>query len=227
MTQTHNRKPTMSNDIFVWIEHTDSQADSIAWEAMTAAATLAAGTGGAIRAIVAGSSTRALAEAALRHGAASVFAAEDASLAGFRLEAAGSLVAGLISAHAPAAFVAGASLRGLELSAWVAARCGAPLAADVTDLSVADGGIVALRPTLAGNVISKVTMPGPGTRIISVRKRLFPAAADSAAGTSPTAARRPGSRTRPRSRRPARTPPRSRPAPGPRKTPPRPTPATR
>ncbi len=173
----------MSNDIFVWIEHTDAQADAISWEAMTAAATLAAGTGGAVRAIVAGPGTRALAEAALRHGAASVYATEDASLAGFRLEAAGALIAGLISAHAPAAFVAGASLRGLELSAWVAARCGAPLAADVTDLSVANGAIIALRPTLAGNVVSKVTMPGPGTRVISVRKRLFPAAADSAAAS--------------------------------------------
>ena len=170
----------MTNDIFVWIEHTENQADSIAWEAMTAAAGLAAGTGGAVRAIVAGANTRALAEAALRRGAASVFAADDASLAGFRLEAAGALVAGLITAHAPAAFVAGASLRGLELSAWVAARCGAPLAADVTDLSVAKGAIIALRPTLAGNVVSKVTLPGPGTRVISVRKRLFPAAAETA-----------------------------------------------
>ena len=170
----------MSNDIFVWIEHTDAQADAISWEAMTAAATLAAGTGGAVRAIVAGPGTRALAEAALRHGAASVYATEDVSLAGFRLEAAGALVAGLITAHAPAALVAGASLRGLELSAWVAARCGAPLAADVTDLSVAKGAIIALRPTLAGNVVSKVTLPGPGTRVISVRKRLFPAAAETA-----------------------------------------------
>ncbi|MBK8835107.1 MAG: electron transfer flavoprotein subunit alpha/FixB family protein [Anaerolineae bacterium] len=170
----------MSNDIFVWIEHSENQADSIAWEAMTAADGLAAGTGGAVRAIVAGANTRALAEAALRRGAASVFAADDASLAGFRLEAAGALVAGLITAHTPAAFVAGASLRGLELSAWVAARCGAPLAADVTDLSVAKGAIIALRPTLAGNVVSKVTLPGPGTRVISVRKRLFPAAAETA-----------------------------------------------
>ncbi|HRA54151.1 MAG TPA: hypothetical protein PLQ83_10860 [Thermoflexales bacterium] len=90
----------MTNDIFVWIEHSENQADSIAWEAMTAAAGLAAGTGGAVRAIVAGANTRALAEAALRRGAASVFAADDASLAGFRLEAAGTLVAGLITAHA-------------------------------------------------------------------------------------------------------------------------------
>ena len=41
----------MSNDIFVWIEHTENQADSIAWEAMTAADGLAAGTGGAGRAL--------------------------------------------------------------------------------------------------------------------------------------------------------------------------------
>ena len=62
----------------------------------------------------------------------------------------------------------------------MAARCGAPLAADVTDLSVTNGAIIAQRPTLAGNVISKVTLPGPGTRVISVRKRLFPAAAEKA-----------------------------------------------
>ena len=166
----------MTNDIFVWIEHTANQADSISWEAMSAAAGLAAATNGAVRAIVAGSGARALAEAALRRGAASVFLADDASLASFRLEAYGAVVAGLVTAHQPAAFVAGASLRGLELSAWVAARCDAPLAADVTG-----GAIIATRPTLAGNVVARVTLPGPGARVISTRRRLFPAAVENTA----------------------------------------------
>ncbi|MBX7214693.1 MAG: electron transfer flavoprotein subunit alpha/FixB family protein [Thermoflexales bacterium] len=172
----------MSNDIFVWIEHTDNRADSIAWEALTAAGRLAAATGGAVRAIAAGSGVGALSAAAAQRGAATVYSADDASLASYRLEAHGALVAALVAQHAPAAVLAGASLRGLELTAWVAARCGAPLAADVTDLAVEGGAIVATRPTLAGNLVATVTLPGPGTRVLSVRRRIFPAAAEGAAG---------------------------------------------
>lgn len=171
----------MSNDILVWIEHTGGQPDSIAWEALSAAATLAAPMGGAVRAIVTGAGAHEVAEAAASRGAPSVLLADDASLADFRLDAHGAVVAAQVQARQPAALIVGASLRGLELAAWVSARCGAPLASDVTDLSVAGGAIVAQRPALAGNIVARVTMPGPGPRVITVRRRAFAAAPETAA----------------------------------------------
>lgn len=168
----------MSN-ILVWIEQTNGAGESIAWEAMTAARVLANGLGGSVVAAVLGNGVDALAQQAIQRGADSVIVANDATLQAFRLEAYAAVLSK--AAQGAAAVVMGASQRGLELSAAVAALLGVGLAADCVDVAVDGGKVVASRPGLVGNVMAKVTLTG--SCVISVRKRVFPAAEADAART--------------------------------------------
>ncbi len=62
----------------------------------------------------------------------------------------------------------------------MAAQLGAGLAADVTELDMENGAVVAQRPALVGNVMAKVTF-GAGNAVITTRKRVFaPLAVDGA-----------------------------------------------
>nr|MCW1970960.1 electron transfer flavoprotein subunit alpha/FixB family protein [Anaerolineae bacterium] len=167
------------NNIFVWIEQTNGAGENIAWEAMTAARVLANGLGGSVVAAVLGNGVDALAQQAIQRGADSVIVANDATLQAFRLEAYAAVLSK--AAQGAAAVVMGASQRGLELSAAVAALLGVGLAADCVDVAVDGGKVVASRPGLVGNVMAKVTLSGPC--VISVRKRVMPAAEADAART--------------------------------------------
>jgi electron transfer flavoprotein alpha subunit len=129
----------MSNDIFVWIEQANSQADSISWETLGAARKIAGDLGGKVAALVLGENVGDLPQQAFQYGADSVFVADDPTLKHFRLEPYGALMATLAQEQRPAVILIGASNAGLELSAYVAAKLGVGLAADAIDLSVEGG----------------------------------------------------------------------------------------
>lgn len=164
----------MSNLMFVWIEQVNGEADLIAWEALGAARHVAVDLGGQLVAVVLGENVDGLAEQTIHYGADSVFIADDATLKSFRLEPYAAVMVKLAQAHEPAAIVMGASHSGLELSAYVAAKLGVGLAPDCTDLAVENGGLVATRPALIGNLIAKVTFGDARPQMVTVRRHVFP-----------------------------------------------------
>lgn len=164
----------MSNDVFVWIDQTNGQVDSIAWEAVGAGRTVADELGGQLAAIVLGENVSDLAEQAIQYGADSAFVADDATLKTFRLQAYAATITKLVQEQEPAAFIIGASNAGLELAAYVAAKLGVGLASDATELAVENGSLVATRPALIGNVIAKVTFGDARPHMVTIRRRVFP-----------------------------------------------------
>jgi len=165
----------MSNTIFVWIEQNNNEGASISWEAIAAAKKL-----GAVQAVVLGNGVDGLASEAIQRGADGAVVVNDATLAAYRLEPYAAALGAIAKSHAPATLVLGASARGTELAASVAAQLGAGLAADVTELDMENGAVVAQRPALVGNVMAKVTF-GAGNAVITTRKRVFaPLAVDGA-----------------------------------------------
>ncbi len=164
----------MSNHIFVWIEQANGEADPIAWEALDAARSVAVDLGGQLVAVVLGENMDGLAEQTIHCGADTAFIADDATLKSFRLEPYAAVMVKLAQTHEPAAIVMGASNSGLELSAYVAAKLGVGLAPDCTDLAVEDGGLVATRPALIGNLIAKVSFGDARPQMVTVRRHVFP-----------------------------------------------------
>jgi len=159
----------MSNNILVWIEQNNGEADPIAWETLGAARQLAAELGSTVTALVLGHNAQTLAKQAGHYGADKILLADDATLQTFRLEPYAAVITEQAQTHQPALLLLGASTAGLELAAYVAAKLGVGLAADCTGLTVNNGQVVAIRPVLADNVIAAVT----GAQVITLRRRAF------------------------------------------------------
>jgi electron transfer flavoprotein alpha subunit len=164
----------MSNDILVWIEQHQGQADSIAWESMGVARRVAGELGGQVTAVVMGENVSHLAEPAFHYGADRVVVADDATLNQFRLEPYAAVLTQLAQAQSPAAILMGASNAGLELSAYVAAKLGVGLAADATEVQTEGDRLNVTRPVLVGNVLAKVVFGPARPQIITLRRRASP-----------------------------------------------------
>ena len=164
----------MSNNVFVWIDQSNGEVDSIAWEVLGVGRNIADDLGGQLSAIVLGENVSGLAEQAIQYGADNALVADDATLKSFRLEAYAGVITKLAQEQEPAALIMGASNSGLELSAYVAAKLGTGLAPDCTDVAIDDGKVVATRPALIGNVIAKVTFGEARPQMVTLRRRVFP-----------------------------------------------------
>lgn len=163
----------MPNDIFVWIEQSEGQADPVAWESLGAAQEVASQLGAPVVALVLGANIEPLAEQAIQRGASQAVVIDDETLQIYRLQPYAQALVQLAQTHQPALILMGASSAGLELSAYAAAKLGSGLAPDCTGLTVENGELIAIRPALAGNVVAKVRFGEARPRIASLRRRIF------------------------------------------------------
>lgn len=166
--------------IWVWIEHDDGQIAPIGLEALGVARKIASEVGEEVTALVTGQDVGGIADAAFSYGADAVIGADDETLADFRVEAHGPLVARLVEEREPSVLLAGSSINGSDLTAWVAAQLDAGLVPDGTDISVEDGTVSVTRPVYAGKLLSQ-TKVTEGLQVISLRSRAFAPAEETAA----------------------------------------------
>jgi electron transfer flavoprotein alpha subunit len=161
--------------VWVWIENRDGAISIIGHEAINAARAVAAGLGQPLTGLVFGQDVAGVADAAFDLGVDAVLGCDDPTLAHFRVEAYGPLLAKLAAEKSPAVLIAGASTRGRDLTGWVAAALDAGLVPDGIGLEVDGGTVKVTRPVYAGKLMSRVHATG-GTQVISVRSRAFPQA---------------------------------------------------
>jgi electron transfer flavoprotein alpha subunit len=166
----------MSNDIFVWVEQFNRHPATASWEAIGAARQLVSALGGSVTACLFGDQgLEPLAQEAISYGADTVLLAEDATLAGFRVEPQTALLAQVIRAAEPAAVLIGATFRGRELGPALAVELDTGCIADCIALELEkDGHIVATRPIYAGKLLSRCLIPERRPQIFTTRVRAFP-----------------------------------------------------
>lgn len=167
--------------VWVWIENREGDVSTIAKEVIGAGRQVADDLSVDLVGLVFGEDVDSVADAAFDLGCDEVLGCDDASLANFRVEAAGPLVANLAQEHEPAVFLAGASTQGRDLAAWVAAELDAGLVADAISLEVEDETVKATRPVYAAKLLSTVFV-NDGMQIITLRSRAF-AQAESMGGS--------------------------------------------
>lgn len=161
--------------VWVWIEHGEGKIGAISLEALGAARKVADALGHPLTAVVTGHDVQEVAGSAFNYGADAVLGVDDETLADFRVEAHGPLVAHLIQERDPAVLIGGASIRGRDLLAWVAAQLDAGLVPDGIDVKVQDGKVVVTRPVYAGKLLADIHVKD-GLQIVSVRSRALPPA---------------------------------------------------
>ncbi|RIK16441.1 MAG: electron transfer flavoprotein subunit alpha [Anaerolineae bacterium] len=162
----------MSGGVWVFVENSDGAVDMISREAIGAARVVADGMGATLTGLVFGQNVAGAAAAAFDLGVDAVIAADDATLAGGRLEALGPLVVKLAQERQPDAIIIGASTRGRDLAAWTGADLDAGVVAEAIDLAV-DGGVVkATRAVYTGKLLCDTFAKG-APQIVTLRSRAF------------------------------------------------------
>jgi electron transfer flavoprotein alpha subunit len=161
--------------VWVWVEHRDGQVKPISRETMSVARIIADSLSEDLTALVLGVDVSGVAQSAFNFGADEVIGSDDEIFTHFRVEAFGPLVASLAQERYPSVLLAGASARGRDLAAWVAAALDAGLIADGIGLSVENGLVKVTRPVYAGKLLADVHITD-GIQIITTRSRAFPAA---------------------------------------------------
>ena len=96
-------------------------------------------------------------------------------------------IADRVNAAGYGAVVFAASATGKDLAPRVAARLGRPLVQDITDLSVAGGAVIAIRPVYAGKALLKVRVTG-SPAVLSLRPNVFTPVPRPKAGAQESAA---------------------------------------
>ncbi len=171
----HRHDPNAYRGVWVWVEQEGGTAHTVSWELLGAGRRLADTLGVDLTAVVLGQGVADLAQEAVSYGADRVLVSDDATLAAFRLEPYARLLGQLVQEHRPEILLLGATTRGKDLSAAVAADLEAGLAADCTGLEVGPESrlLRQVRPALGGNVLATVVTPQQRPQIASVRPRVF------------------------------------------------------
>ncbi|MCK5920807.1 MAG: electron transfer flavoprotein subunit alpha/FixB family protein, partial [Methylococcales bacterium] len=161
--------------VWVFVENREGAINAASKEAIGAARNVADELGVDLTGLVFGEDVSEVADAAFDLGCDEVLGADDATLGNGRVEAIGPLAVMLAQEHSPEAILVGASTRGADFAAWIAADLDAGLVGDCINLEVEDDIIKATRPVYAGKLLSTVFVT-EGTQIVSLRSRAFPQA---------------------------------------------------
>jgi len=165
-------------DVLVFAEHQHGAFPKTTLVAFGAGKAAAAAFGGTCRAVVVGSGTDALAAEAAAYGMETVFQVDARRFEHYLADAHTAVLAALIKDKGIDTFVITATAIGKDLAPRLAARLGAPFAADISGIN--DDGTV-VRAMYAGNVFATVKLEGT-PRVISVRATAFEPAAKDGSG---------------------------------------------
>jgi electron transfer flavoprotein alpha subunit len=163
-------------NVLVFAETRGTALRKVALEAVTAARAVADSSGGGeVHAVVAGPAGVAAAAQQLgAHGADVVYVAEHEGLSTFERESVASTVAERAEQGGYRAVLLGFSAQGRDLGPRLAAKLDAPIASDVTEISVAGDALSVKHPAYANKVIVTLTLTGSPV-VLSVRPGAYTA----------------------------------------------------
>jgi electron transfer flavoprotein alpha subunit len=170
------------------VEARDGALRKVSFEVVTAARRLADGLGGGdVHALALGAGALGGSERLGSYGADKVVTATNPAFGRYAPEAFARAVAERAETGGYDAVVFAATVTGKDLAPRVAARLGVGLAADVTDLAVEAGAVVATRPVYAGKALLRVRVTGRPVAV-SVRPNAFTPVERPRPGTAETLA---------------------------------------
>jgi electron transfer flavoprotein alpha subunit len=152
----------------------DGSPRPISWEMLTAARQVASELdGGNVTGLYIGSGISEAARTWASGGADRVLIADGEAFAGLMPSTGAAALTRAIEVTNPAVVLVPGTTAGRDYAPLVAARLGAGLAADCVSFAVEDGVFVATRPVLGGRALTRVTFPGGGPGMATVRSGSF------------------------------------------------------
>ena len=169
--------------ILTFIEQRDGQIRKASLEALAEARRHAAELGGEASAVLVGHGVAAQAAAL---GGTRVLVADEERFARFSSEGYTAAVAAAAERVQPAAIFIAATAVGRDVAGRLSARLGVGCLADVTQLRVEGGALVAVRPVYSGKALATVDGGAGSCVIVTLRPNVFAAEAASGAPTVET-----------------------------------------
>jgi electron transfer flavoprotein alpha subunit len=159
----------MANNVLAFAESRGGDLRKVAYEAVTAARTLADAAGGEAHAVLAGApGIAAKAETLGKYGADAVIVVEHAGFAEYNPEALAAFVAERARSGGYRAVTFVSSAQGKDLAPRVAAKLGVPLASDLTTVQLSGDTVTGSHPVNTGKVIATVTLAA-NPAVVSLR----------------------------------------------------------
>ena len=177
------------SDVLAVLEQRDGAIRKVSHEVVTGARRLADALGGGARvdALVLAAGPVRGADQLGGFGADRVVTLTHAAFSSYAPEGYTRAIADRVNTGGYGAVVFAASATGKDLAPRVAARLGRPLLQDITDVSVAGGAVIAIRPVYAGKALLKVRVAG-SPAVLSLRPNVFTPVQRPRAGTQESAA---------------------------------------
>jgi len=130
--------------------------------------------GGDLTCLILAENAKPLADELAARGGGKVVAVSHPSLKFFNDEIHVKVISELIAKYSPDLVLGIASFYGKALFSRLSASCGGPMVSDVSQLTVSDGAVVAVRSNYGGSVLSSVGKSGDGPFFITIRPKIFP-----------------------------------------------------
>lgn len=159
--------------VLVFAEQTNGKLKRSSIELLQAAAK----SGNTVVAAVFGTHAGDVAAAAGHNGASEVHVVKDAALDAYNPELFTANVAALVEKVQPSIILASASSTGKDLFPRVAARLGAGVASDCTELTISGDSITATKPMYSGKCFAKANFENTSLKIVLMRANQLPVAA--------------------------------------------------
>ena len=150
----------MAQGVLVFAEQVDGSFRKIAYEAVSEGRRLADTLGDTVSAVVFGSGVEGIAGELAQYGADKILVGDDPALADYTTDAYTNMLFEVVKDNDPRILLIGASSRGKDLSARLAARVGVGLAMDCIALKLDGEKLIATRPMYGGKVLAEVALEG-------------------------------------------------------------------
>jgi len=167
-------------NVLVFVEHAKSSTRKVTFELATQARAIADALGGTAHAVVLGAGAAAVADVLKAYPLDTVHVAEDGDVDAFLIDPTVDYVEAAARAVGSTLVLIPNTMYGRDIAGRLAARLGAGMTADVTEIKIEGGKVVCVSPKLGGALVTECELRGSDFGVTTVRPNAFAARAGGA-----------------------------------------------
>jgi electron transfer flavoprotein alpha subunit len=171
----------MVKNVWIVAEQRDDVLRKVSFEIASAARKLADELGEEVCAVLVGYGVEGLAPELGKYGVDKIYVADDAMFADYTTDAYSAAIAKVVKENDVSILLLASSIQGKDLSSSLVGKLATGMASDCTDIKIADGKMVAVRPMYAGKVFAEVVVDSY-PQMASLRPNVFGAVENAKAG---------------------------------------------
>ncbi|MBW2630154.1 MAG: electron transfer flavoprotein subunit alpha/FixB family protein [Deltaproteobacteria bacterium] len=171
----------MAKGVWIVAEHRNGALRNVSFEVASVARKLADELGEEVSAVLVGSGVEGLAPELGKYGVDKVYVADDAMFADYTTDAYSAAVAKVVKENDASILLLASSVQGKDLSSRLVGTLATGMASDCTDVKIADGKLLAIRPMYAGKCFGEIVVESY-PQMASLRPKVFAAVENAKAG---------------------------------------------